>query len=143
MSLPIEEVIETLKRVAKLDPKVLIAIESDLEVKEAEKKVDKESAGPKAKNAFVVVALDPEGHIKGDITAFVTQIPENEDAGTVLDKLHKAAYEFNSSKKRGPNVVNLGEIGTVKRKFLKKQGVHLKTREPVRVLISQGPIPTA
>jgi len=143
MSLPIESVIESLKRVAKLDPKTLIAVENDLEAKEAEAKSEKSPADPKAKNAFVIVLLDPEGNVKGDVTGFVTQIPESDDAGTVLDRLHKAAYAFNRSKKRGANVVNLGEIGSVKRKFLKNEAVNLKTKEPVRVLVSTGPIPTA
>jgi len=141
--LPIEEIVESLKRVAKLDPKTLIAVENDLEAKEAEIKAEKETEkGPKSKAQFVIILLDPENHVKGDVTGFVTQIPESEDAGTVLDRLHKASYAFNRSKKRGANVVNLGEIGSVKRRFLKDEGIHLKNREAVRVVVSQGPIPT-
>lgn len=152
MSLPIEEVIESLKRIAKLDPKVLIAIETDLEAKEAEAKSEKAAIDPKAKNQFVIVLLDPTERLTPEFfkasgidgfTGFVTQIPESEDAGTVLDRLHKASYSFNQSKKRGPNVINLGEIGKVKRKFLKNESVNLKTKEPVRVLISAGAIPTS
>ena len=140
----INEVIESLKRVAKLDPKVLIAIETDLEKKIEETQAEKGSNGPKAKNQFVCVVLDPENHVKGDITAFVTQIPETDDAGTALDRLHKAAYEFNSSpKRRGSPITNLGDIGRTKRKHTKVANIMLKTKEPVRVLVSKGPIPTA
>lgn len=140
----IAEVIESLKRVAKLDPKTLVAVETDLEKKVEELATEKGSEGPKAKNAFVIVLLDPEDHVRGDVTGFVTQIPESEDAGTVLDRLHKAAYEFNSSpKRRGVPITNLGDIGRAKRKHTKNAGVMLKTKEPVRVLVSNGPIPTA
>lgn len=143
MALPIDEVVATLRDL-KLPSETIIKVETELEAKEAEIKAEKQaSAGPKAKNQFVVVALDPQGVIKGDVTAFVVQMAETDDAGTVLERLHKSAYDYNLAKKRGKSVTNLGEIGAVKRKFTKEHGVHLKTKEPVRVVVSQGPIPTS
>jgi len=142
MSLPIEEVIATMREL-KVPVDLIIKVETELEAKEAELKREKEeNKNPKSKNQFAVVLLDPENHVKGDVTAFVTQMPEGDDAGDALNRLHKASYEFNRSKKRGKNVTNLGDIGTVKRKFFKNENVHLKTAEPVRVLVSKGPIPT-
>jgi hypothetical protein len=139
----IEEVIESLQRVAKLDPKVLIAVENDLEKKVEEIAADKEP-GTKTRNQHVIVLLDPEGHVKGDVTGYVTQFPADQDAGTALDKLHKAAYEFNASPKRkGQAITNLGDIGRAKRRHFKDSGIKLVGgKEPLRVLVSRGPIPT-
>lgn len=143
MKVSIEEVIDTLRQL-KVPAETIIKVETELEAKEAELKAEKEaSSEPKAKNQFVVVALDPQGNIQGDITALVVQMAEHEDAGTVLDRLHKAVYDSNRAKKRGQPVTNLGDIGSVKRKFTKEHGVHVKTKEPVRVVVSKGPIPTS
>lgn len=145
MNIPIEEVIESLKRVVKLDPKALIAIESDLEKKAEEIKADKAAEkGPKQKTQLTVVLLDPEGHVKGDVTAFVFKQPEENDAGQTLDKIYQAAYAFNRRPKaKGTPISNVGEIGDIKAKFLKEQGLQRLNKEPARVFVTQGPIPTA
>jgi len=141
MKVSIDDVVATLKEL-KVPSETIIKVETELEAKEAESKAQR-VPGAKTKNQFVVVALDPQGHIKGDVTAFVVQMPAEDDAGLVLDRMHKAAYDFNQGKKRGQPVTNIGNIGDVKRKFTKAHNIHIKTKEPVRVVVTQGPIPTS
>lgn len=147
MSLPIDEVVESLTRLG-AKPELIVAVENDLEAKEQEKKEEKDSNGPKAKNQFVVVLLDANGVVPRDradeLTALVTQIPEADDTGTTLDRIYQATYDFNRSGKRKKwNVEKVGDAaGTVKRKFFKEKGVAIKTKQVVRVLISDNQIPT-
>lgn len=145
MNIPIEEVIESLKRVVKLDPKALIAIESDLEKKAEEIKADKASEkGPRQKTQLTVVLLDPEGHVKGDVTAFVFKQSAENDAGQTLDKVYQATYAFNRRPKaKGTPISNVGNVGDVKPRFLKEQGLQRLNKEACRVLVTQGPIPTS
>lgn len=148
MSLPIEEYIETLKRLAPtIPPATLIAIENDLEAKEEEKKQDAGSAGPKAKNEFITVLLDPENKLAGlgDFTSLVLQIPEGQDAGDTLPRLYAAVYDQRAAAKRKTKpLANLVEAAAnLKRKFAKERSITIKTKEPVRVLVTDGQIPVA
>ena len=131
MSLPIEEVIESLKRlVPTIPPAALIAIENDLEAKEAEKKEEKAADGPKQKNEYVTILLDPENKLDGlgDFMSLVVQIPEGQDAGETLERIYKSAYDQRASAKRKIKVINtLAEAAEwVKRKFFKENNVHIK-----------------
>jgi hypothetical protein len=142
MNISISDVIESLQRVAKLDPKILIAVETDLEKKVEEIKADKEPK-KRSKHQLSVIILDPEGHVKGDVTAFVFKQPEEADATQTLDKVHKAAYEHNRKPKIKHPVKNVGEAGVIKRKTWKEQNLQLLNKEPAMVLVTKGPIPTA
>ena len=147
MSLPISEILESLQRIAKLDPKVLVAIETDLETKEAELAAERAAPGPKSKNQINVLLLDPDKKLAdGDeFVAIVTQIAENDDPATIPDRIYRAAYNQNASGKRKKyNIKSLGEIGDIKRKFLRNENVAVKSgKEPVRVIIVNGNIPVA
>ena len=143
MNISIEDVIESLQRVAKLDPKTLIAVETDLEKKVEEIKADKDAEkGKRQHPQYTVIVLDPEGYVRGDVTAFVFKQPEEADASQTLDKIHKAAYEHNRKPKVKHPVKNVGEAGVIKRKTYKEQGLQLLNKEPAMVIVSAGPIPT-
>lgn len=145
MNIPIDEVVESLKRVAHLDPKIIIAIENDLEQKAKEVKEEKAAEkGPRQKSQHVVVLLDPEGHVKGDVTAFIFKQPRENDAGQTIKKAHEAIYAFNRRPKaKGTPITNFGNIGDVKTKFLKEVGLQRVNKEACRVLVTQGPVPTS
>ncbi len=146
MSLPIEEVIESVKRIVPNIPSsALIAIENDLEAKEAEVKADKQNV-PKVKNTLVTVLLDPQNQITNiqNITSLVIQIPEGQDAGQTLDRLYAAVYDQKAASKRKVKNINSVQDAAflLKRRFSKNHNIHIKTKEPVRVLISNDIIPT-
>lgn len=148
MSLPISDVIESLKRLAPTIPAAtLIAIENDLEAKEAEKK-DEAGAAPKAKSQYAAIVLDPEHKLDGlgDFTALIVQVPVEQDVGETIPRLCQAAYDQRAAAKRKTKpLTNLTEVAAnVKRKHLKTHGItSIKTKEPVRVLITDGIVPTA
>jgi hypothetical protein len=142
MNVSISDVIESLQRVAKLDPKILIAVETDLEKKVEEIKAEKE---PKKRSKYqhTVILLDPEGRVQGDVTAFIFKQLEQADATQTLDKVHKAAYEHNRKPKIKHPIKNVGDAGDIKPKTWKEQELQLLNKEPVMVLVTKGPIPTA
>lgn len=148
MSLPIEDVIESLRRLApNLPPATLIAIENDLEGKQAELAAERGGA-PKLKHQLACVLLDPEHRLDGlpEFAALIVQIPENDDTGAIIPRLHQAAYAQRAAAKRKVKpLTNLVEVAAnAKRRFLKEAGIGaLKTREPVRVLVTDGVVPHA
>lgn len=108
----------------------------------AEKDEDKT---PPVKKQFVVVAYDPEGVLKGkELTCSIVQIPEDESVYTALERLHRAGYEFNTTKKgRKMPVQTVAEVCEhVSAKLLKEQAVWVKTKEPVFILRTKGKLPT-
>lgn len=145
MAIKIEEVIEALQKL-KIPGATIAAVESELEQIQEEKKEEK-ATKKKGKNQFVTILLDPENKLVnlGDFTAIVTQIPSEDDAGTVLSRIYKAAYDYNATKKgRKFPVKGVAEaVGAVKRKQFKEANVAIKSgKETVRVLISDDVIPT-
>lgn len=103
-----------------------------------------EEAPPAIKKQFVVLLSDPEGRMPAfDFVAWVLQIPENESCATTEERIFRAAYEFNASKKgQLLPVKTVGEaIENVQAKFFKGADVWVKTKTPVLVLRSKNEIP--
>lgn len=148
MSLPIDEYIETLKRLApNIPPATLIAIENDLETKQAELAADRAGGAPKVKNRLVSIILDPEHKLDGlgDFTSLVIQIPEGQPEGETLDRLFKAVYNQRAAAKRKVKVItSVGDAASaLKRRFTKEMGVHVRTKEPIMTIVSDNTIPAA
>ena len=104
---------------------------------------DEGDSTPKKKQQFVVVVSDPDKQIKKDLTGWVLQMDEDEDCRVVVDRIKNAAYNYNASKngQRYP-VSSIGQaIGDVKTKFLKHQGVKIKTKEPVYIVTTDNILP--
>lgn len=107
----------------------------------AQKEAEKEN---KPKFEHIVVLNDPDGLLKdkdpeNSITAFVVQQEEGEDAGTILSKITDAANSQNEeAKSKKSRLKNLRDIfDGLKSKYLKEKKVKIKTKEPVRVLLSK------
>lgn len=99
---------------------------------------------PAVKRQFVVLVSDPEARIpKHDFVAWVLQIPESESVATTQDRINRAAYDFNTSKKgRLMPVKTHGEaIENVPGKFFKEADLWVKTKTPVLVLKTNNEIP--
>lgn len=109
------------------------------------KETDTPAAGPKPKQQFVIVVSDPTKQIKQDLVGWVTQIGEAESPATVMERLNRAAHDFNASKKGRMVPVNtVGEaFENVPRKFLKEAGLHTKTKVPVLVVTTDNKLTEA
>jgi hypothetical protein len=100
---------------------------------------------PSVPKQFVILISDPDGHMpkKKDFVGWVLQIPDNESPATIQDRIFRACYEFNTTKKgRLMPVKTVGEgIENVTAKHFKAADVWVKTKTPVLVLTTDNEIP--
>lgn len=121
--------------------KVLAEIEKQAE---AEAEAAKSEREPQQKKQFILLVSDPRGTIPDeDYVGWIVQIPEDDSPDTTMDKLFRASYEYNISKKgRRHPVKSVGEaceaVGT---RFLKEQDLAIKTKIPVTILKTDNKIP--
>ena len=103
-----------------------------------------EEKAPAIKKQFVIVVSDPEGILpKNDFVGWVVQIPESESPATTLDRINRASYDYNTTKKgRLMPVKTHGEaIEAVPVKFFKEADLWVKTKTPVLVVKTNNEIP--
>ncbi len=104
-----------------------------------------EEKPPAVKKQFAILISDPDGHLpEHDFVGWVVQLPENDSVATTLDRIHRAAYEFNTTKKgRLLPVKTVGEaIENVAAKHFKETQLWVKTKTPVLMLRTNNEIPT-
>ncbi len=104
-----------------------------------------EEAPPPVKKQFVLLVSDPEGRLpKDDFVGWSLQIPENESPATALERVCRAAYEFNTTKKgRMLPVKTIGEaLETVPAKHFKEADVWVKHKTPVLIVKTDNQLPT-
>jgi hypothetical protein len=138
----VNKVAEILKK-NHIDPAVLrrVVEEMNLAVQPDPSEEDKP---PPVKKQYVIVVSDPEGKLpKGDFTGWVLQIPDNASPATTPDRVFRAAYDFNASKKgRLLPVKTVGDaFENVPAKHYKEAELWVKTKEPVIVLRTNNEIP--
>lgn len=135
----IEEV-EAVLRKQNVDVKIVKNVIDELvEVVKEEK--DSRATGPKQKNEFLIVLSDPNNELAGkDFVGWVVQMKDGDDAGLVLGKIQDAARDQNAAKKRKRGIINnmVEAFSGVKRRFLKPKDIMIKTKEPVRCLVTDG-----
>ena len=139
----INQVAEILKR-NKAEPELLRAVVQEMNVL-AMRAEDEANATPAIKKQFVVLVSDPEGRFpKHDFAGWVLQIPEEDSPVTTQDRINRAVYDFNASKKgRMLPAKTVGEaLENVPAKFFKEQQVWVKTKTPVLILTTDNSIPT-
>lgn len=101
---------------------------------------NKGTAGPKAKNKFVVLLNSPTNELT-NAQAWVVQVPEETAAADIMNKVSSAAREFNANTRKGKKnpVRTLADAAlTVTRKFFKAAGVNIKTKIPVETIVTDG-----
>lgn len=126
-----------------VDPAVLRRIVEEMNLAVQPDPGDDEKP-PAVKKQWVILVSDPEGKMpKTDLVGWVLQIPESESVATTQDRLNRAAYDFNTTKKgRLMPVKQHGEaIENVPAKFFKEVDVWVKTKTPVLVLTTNNEIP--
>ena len=72
------------------------ALVNDLRAMLEEESADKEPKNPKE---YLILVSDPNGVIKTDLVGWPIQIPEGEDAATVVERISKVAAQYNNTKK--------------------------------------------
>ena len=137
----INQCAEILKR-NKADPTLLRAVVAEMNL--LAQAAAEEDKPPAVKKQFVILVSDPEGRFpKTDFVGWVLQIPEEESPVTTLERVFRASYEFNDSKKgRLLPAKTVGEaIENVPSKHFKEAEVWVKTKTPVLVLVTDNEIP--
>ena len=138
----INKVAEIIKRKA-VEPHLLREIVEEMQMA-TQPEADEEKAPP-VKKQFCIVISDPEGALpQADFVGWVLQIPEEESVSTVLERVHRAAYEFNTTKRgRLMPVKTVGEaFEHVATKHFKEASAWVKTKEPVLIVKTNNLIPT-
>ncbi len=100
--------------------------------------------GPRIKKQLVMIISDPRGTLPdGDYVGWVVQVPEDERPEVALERIIRASYEYNVSKKGRKYPVNtIGEAcEAFGARFLKDNGVAVKTKTPVTILRTDNKIP--
>ncbi len=138
----VNKVAEILKR-NEVAPAMLRRIIEEMNVASQPEGGDEESP-PAIKKQYAIVISDPDGKMpKHDFVCWVVQIPENESVATTLERINRAAYDFNASKKgRLLPVKTVGEaIENVAAKYFKDAEVWVRTKTPVLMLKTSNEIP--
>lgn len=138
----VNQVAEILKR-NEVDPALLRQIVEEMQMA-VQPEVDEEKP-PAVKKQFCILISDPEGKLPEgqEFAGWVLQIPEEESVATTEDRICRAAYEFNTTKRgRLLPAKTIGEaLEHVPAKHFKEAGVWVKTKEPVLMLKTNNEIP--
>lgn len=137
----VNRVAEILKK-NQVEPKLLRQIIEDMNVlTQVEAEDDKP---PPVKKQFAILISDPDGDLpEKDFTGWVLQLPEDESPATVQDRINRAAYDYNASKKgRLYPAKTVGEaIENVPAKHFKEVDLWVKHKNPVIMLKTDNEIP--
>lgn len=140
----IDRVAEIMKR-KELAPSLLREIVEEMQL-QVQPEGDEEEKPPAQKKQFCILVSDPDGQLpeKAEFAGWVLQIPEEEAVATTQERIFRAAYEFNTTK-RGRLLPSktVGEaLENIPAKHFKEAQVWVKTKEPVLVLRTNNLIPT-
>jgi len=138
----VSKVAEILKK-NHLDPALLRRVIEELNLA-VQPDPTEEDRPPPVKKQFVVLVSDPEGRMpKHDFAGWVLQIPESESSATTRERIFRATYEFNASKKgRLLPAKTVGDaLENVPAKHFKDAELWVKTKTPVLVLKTDNEIP--
>ena len=138
----INKVAEILKK-NHLEPALLRRVVEEMNLAAQPNGPDEETPPP-VKKQWAIVVSDPEGIMpKKDLVGWVVQLPEDKSIVTTLERIHRAAYEYQASKKgRLLPVKTVGEaLESVPAKYFKEAELWVKTKEAVLVLKTDNEIP--
>lgn len=138
----VSKVAEILKK-NHIDPAVLRRVIEEMNIA-VQPDPGEEEKPPPVKKQFVIVVSDPDGRLpKGDFTGWVLQLPESDSPAATPDRVFRAAYDFNASKKgRLLPVKTVGEaFENVPARHFRDAELWVKTKEPVIVLRTNNEIP--
>lgn len=137
----VSKVAEILKRNA-IEPALLRQIVEEMQMI-VQPETDEEKPPP-LKKQWCILISDPNGVLPEDgLTGWVLQIPESDSVMTTEERIHRAAYEFNTTKKgRLLPVKTIGEaVESIPAKHFKETNLWVKTKHPVFMLKTNNEIP--
>ena len=138
----VSKVAEILKK-NHIDPSLLRKVVEEMNLAVQPEGAD-EDKPPPVKKQFVILISDPEEKLpKTDFAGWVLQIPENESVVTTQERIFRASYDWNTTKKGSLlPVKTVGEaIENVPAKFFKETDVWVKTKTPVLMIRTDNEIP--
>jgi len=139
----VNAVAELLKRETALDPAALRKLIEELQLLAAPEPGAERV--PAVKKQFAILISDPDHRLPADaqFAGWVLQLPDDESVATVCERIHRAAYDFNASKKgRLRWVRRVGEaVEHVPASFFKEADLWVKTKTPVLMLRTDNRIP--
>ncbi|KXU34917.1 hypothetical protein AXK12_06715 [Cephaloticoccus capnophilus] len=138
----VNKVAEILKK-NELEPALLRRVLDELRLA-VQPDPSEEDKPPPIKKQFVILVSDPEHKLpKDDFVGWVLQIPEEDNVGTTPDRICRAAYDFNDTKKGSLLPVStIGEtLENVPAKHFKEYNTWVKTKEPVLVVRTDNQVP--
>lgn len=137
----VSKVAEILKK-NEIDPAVLRRVIEELNL--VVQPEDEGEKPPPVKKQFVVLVSDPEGRFpKSDFAGWVLQLPEDESPATIQERIFRAAYDYNATRKgRLYPAKTVGEaLENIPAKHFKETEVWVKTKSPVIILTTDNEIP--
>ncbi len=141
----VSTVAEILKK-NQIDPALLRRVVEEMNLAVQPEGGDEEKP-PAVKKQFVILVSDPDGKLppKSDFVGWVLQIPEDDSVATTQERIFRACYDFNASKKgRLLPVKTVGEaLENVPAKYFKEADVWVKTKTPVLMLKTDNEVPKA
>ena len=138
----VSKVAEILKK-NQIDPALLRRVVEEMNLA-VQPDPGEEEKPPAVKKQWVIVVSDPEGRMpKHDLVGWVLQIPETESVATTAERVFRAAYDYNTTKKGHLYPAKtVGEaLENVPAKFFMESDVWVKSKTPVLVLKTNNEIP--
>ena len=127
-----------------LEPAVMRRILEQINKVTEEAAVAEDEKPPAQKKQFVILVSDPDGQMpEHELAGWVLQLPEDASPLSLQERVHKAAYDFNATRRgRKLPVETMGEaFESVPAKNFKEVEVAVKTKTPVLVLTTDNKLP--
>ena len=127
-----------------LEPAVMRRILEQINKVTEEAAATEDEKPPAQKKQFVILVSDPDGDMpEHEFAGWVVQLPEEASPLSLQERVHKAAYDFNATRRgRKLPVETMGEaFESVPAKNFKDVEVWVKTKTPVLVLTTDNKLP--
>ncbi len=138
----VNKVAEILKR-NHIEPALLRRVVEEMNLAAQPDPGDGDQAPP-VKKQFAILVSDPDERLpRGDFTGWVLQLPESESPASSRERILKAVYDYNASKKgRLYPAKTVGDaLENVPGRFFREVELWVKTKTPVVVLRTDNEIP--
>lgn len=137
MPIKLDELQELLVQASVPTDKIKVVLQDAQEL-EAKKKEEREAnKAPKSKNEFVIAVRGNE-QLKAVLQqGWVVSVPTGTDNSTLVERFVKAAKEHNMNVKKAKGTLLTWSdfFERLKRVYSKVESFHIKTKEPVRVVV--------
>lgn len=127
-----------------LEPAVMRRILEQINKITEEAAVAEDEKPPSQKKQYVILVSDPDGQMpEHELAGWVLQLPEEASPLSLQERVHKAAYDFNATRRgRKLPVETMGEaFENVPAKNFKEVEVWVKSKTPVLVLSTDNKLP--